>query len=99
MKKKLVALGLVSLLGLSGLQASAMPHQDMHGCRGHRGHAQVRVAPPHHVHAVRPGISFSTGVLARRSYWNPYYYYGYPIGYEPFYMDCRYPSFYIGVGF
>lgn len=98
MKKKLVALGLISLLGFSGLETSAMPHHEMAGQKAPHGCTHIKVAPPHH-HAIRPAVTFSTGVLARRSYWNPYYYYGCPIGYDPYYIDCRYPSFYISVGF
>ena len=101
MKKNLIVLGLIAMLGL-GLPASAMPH-DRGGHGGPCGRpmpAPVQVAPPHHCshHYGRPavGVSFSTGVLARRNCWCPYYYYD-AMSFYPRYID--YPSVFINLGF
>lgn len=98
MKKKLIALCLMTLLG-AGIPASAMPHQGGHGCSPKP--APVQHVAPHHEHhrcghpAV--GMTFSTGVLARRSCWYPYY------GFDTmslYYPPCIYhPSIFINLGF
>ena len=90
MKKKILSLSLSLLLGIA-LPVSAAP------C-SHQGYHNHRPVPVHHAHCINNGyhrhgvrVSFSTGVLARRSYWDPCFYYDYPINYPMYNNYCAYP--------
>lgn len=96
MKKKLLALSLVSLLALS-LPVSAKPHNRGGCCHPAPAHVRI-VTPPPAPHHHFCGPSFTTGVLARRGCWSSCYYYGCPIN-RPYYYNGIYQSFYFGIGF